>query len=755
MNKLKENILAYMRQEAYKPMTIEELAAAFEITGKKAGPFYGEIDDMEREGHIIKTRKNKYGLPDKMNLIVGKLQGHSKGFGFVISETAGIEDVYVSAENMNGAMNNDTVVARVSTNVLPGKRIEGEIIRIINRANTQIVGTFEKSNNFGFVVPDDKRIYQDIFIPREYINGAVHGYKVVALIDKWPDKRRNPEGKIIEVLGSTATPGVDILSVIRKYNLPEVFPEEVENYVEAISEEIPPIEYKKRRDLRNLNIVTIDGEDAKDLDDAVSIEVLGDGNYRLGVHIADVTHYVKEKSPLDKEAYIRATSVYLIDRVIPMLPKKLSNGLCSLNPKVDRLTLSCTMVIDKSGRVLEHDIFESIIKTKERMTYTNVTKILKDNDPEMLEKYGYLVPEFKLMEELCSVLNKRRIGRGALDFEFEESMIILDETGKPIDIRPRQREIANRIIEEFMLVCNETIAEHMYWANMPFVYRIHEEPNEEKLAAFGEFVYNLGYVLKYSKEIHPKILQDLLAQLKGKKEETVVSTLMLRSLKQARYDPECSGHFGLAAKYYCHFTSPIRRYPDLAIHRIIKEFLLGKIDSKRAEKLRSFVVEASKQSSDMERRATEAERETDDLKKTEYMADRLGEEFIGIISSVTSFGIFIELENTIEGLVHVSNMIDDYYIYDEKNHTLTGERLRRVYRLGDEVRIKVVKADIETRTIDFAIVPIEGEALVETKGWVKERTQSSVKPRTRVKAKDKDKENKNDKKIKKDKENNK
>ena len=745
MNKLKENILEYMRQEAYKPMTIEELSTAFEINGKKAAPFYEEIDEMEREGHIIKTRKNKYGLPDKMNLIVGKLQGHSKGFGFVISEVAGTEDVYVSAENMNGAMNNDTVVVRVSTNVLPGKRIEGEIIRIINRANTQIVGTFEKSSNFGFVIPDDKRIYQDIFIPKESINGAIHGYKVVALIEKWPDKRRNPEGKIIEILGSSTTPGVDILSVIRKYNLPEVFPEEVENYAEGISEEIPEVEFRKRRDLRNLNIVTIDGEDAKDLDDAVSIEELGDGKYRLGVHIADVTHYVKEKSPLDKEAFIRATSVYLIDRVIPMLPKKLSNGLCSLNPKVDRLTLSCTMVIDKSGKVLEHDIFESIIKTKERMTYTDVTKILKDSDPEVSERYAYLLPEFKLMEQLCSILNKRRIDRGALDFEFEESMIILNEAGKPIDIRPRQREIANRIIEEFMLVCNETIAEHMYWANMPFVYRIHEEPNEEKLAAFGEFVHNLGYVLKYSKEMDPKVLQDLLAQLKGKKEETVVSTLMLRSLKQARYDPECSGHFGLAAKYYCHFTSPIRRYPDLAIHRIIKEFLLGKIDSKRQEKLRAFVVEASKQSSDMERRATEAERETDDLKKTEYMADRIGEEYIGIISSVTSFGIFIELENTIEGLVHVSNMIDDYYIHDEKNHTLTGERLRKVYRLGDDVKIKVVKADIETRTIDFAIVTIEGESGTVKKDQNKERTQRSAKPGSRVKAKAKDKDKDKDK----------
>lgn len=742
MNKLKENILSYMRQEAYKPMKIEELADLFEIKKKEMGSFYAVIDDLEMDGQIIKTRNSKYGLPDKMNLIVGRLQGHAKGFGFVMPDTPESEDIYVSAENMNGAMNNDTVIVRISGNVVPGKRIEGEIIRIINRANKDVVGTFEKSENFGFVVPDDKRIYQDIFIPKESINGAKHGYKVVAEIERWPDKRRNPEGKIIEILGSKETPGVDILSVIRKYDLPEIFPDEVESYTDSISEEIPKSEYTRRRDLRDLNIVTIDGEDAKDLDDAVSVEVLPDGKYKLGVHIADVTYYVKEKSPLDKEAFIRGTSVYLIDRVIPMLPKKLSNGLCSLNPKIDRLTLSCSMVIDKAGKVVSHEIYESIIRTKERMTYTDVTKILKDNDPEVSKRYDYLIPEFKLMEELCLILNKNRIGRGALDFEFEESKIILNEAGKPVEIKPYDREIANRIIEEFMLICNETISEHMYWTGIPFIYRIHENPDEEKLAAFGEFVHNLGYVLKPVKEMHPKVLQDLLSQMKGKKEENVVSTLMLRSLKQARYSPDNSGHFGLAAKYYSHFTSPIRRYPDLAIHRIIKEALHGNINDNRISKLKSFVTDASKQSSDMERRATEAERETDDLKKTEYMADRIGEEYTGIISSVTSFGIFIQLDNTIEGLVHVSNMIDDYYIYDEKNHTLMGERYRRVYRLGDNVKIKVAKADIETRSIDFAIVEHEEDmdipkpiANTETKPKVKAKPKNGSKPKPEGKPK--------------------
>jgi ribonuclease R len=708
MLKVKDNIIEFMQAEDYVPMTIEELTDAFEIKKKEIGIFLGLIDEMEAAGTIVRTRKNKYGLPIKMNQVVGKLQGHQKGFGFVSREGTDLEDIFIAAENMNGAMNGDTVVAQIAKIAIPGKRIEGEIIRVLTRANKDVVGTFESSGHFGFVVPDDKRIYQDIFISKENMNGAKNGHKVVAEIEQWPDKRRNPEGKVIEILGDKNTPGVDILSVIRKYNLPEEFPEDVESYANNIPDEIPEEEYEKRRDLRDLNIVTIDGEDAKDLDDAVSVELLPDGTYRLGVHIADVTNYVKEKSPLDKEAYIRGTSVYLIDRVIPMLPKKLSNGICSLNPKVDRLTLSCSMIIDKAGNVLSHEIYESIIKTKERMTYTDVTKILKDSDPDVVERYEYLVPDFKLMEELCNILNKRRMTRGALDFEFEESYIILDEKGKPVDIKPRERETANRVIEEFMLICNETIAEHMFWASMPFVYRIHEDPDEQKLAAFSEFVHNLGYNLKAVKEMHPKVLQDLLSQLKGTREENVVSTLMLRSLKQARYSEECSGHFGLAAKYYCHFTSPIRRYPDLAIHRIIKEFLLGKINDKRIEKLKKFVADASKQSSDMERRATEAERETDDLKKTEYMADRIGEEFNGLISSVTTFGLFIELENTIEGLVHVSNMLDDYYIYDEKNHTLIGEHSRRVYRLGDKVKIKVVKADIETRTIDFEIVEHEG-----------------------------------------------
>ncbi|SKA93672.1 RNAse R [Caloramator quimbayensis] len=707
MSIIKDKLLAFMKEEAYKPMTAEELSNIFDVDFKELKTFYKILDEMEEEGLIVKTRKNRYGILEKMNLVVGKLQGNPKGYGFLIPDDVGIEDIYVSGENMNGAMNNDRVIVKILKERTANKRVEGEVIRILKRANNKVVGTFEKSQNFGFVIPDDKRIYQDIFIPKADMNGAKTGYKVVVEVTKWPENRRNPEGRIIEILGNKDKPGVDILSIIKKYNLPEEFPEEVEEYAESISEEIPEKEINRRRDLRNLKIVTIDGEDAKDLDDAVSIEKLPNGKYRLGVHIADVTYYVKEKSPLDKEAFERATSVYLVDRVIPMLPKKLSNGLCSLNPKVDRLTLSCVMTIDSTGKVVEHEIFESIIKTSERMTYTDVTKILRDKDEDTIKRYDYLYEDFKLMEELCKILYNKRMQRGALDFDFEECKIILDEKGRPVEIKPYEREIANRIIEEFMIVCNETVAEYMYWAGIPFVYRIHENPDEEKIRVFSEFIYNLGYYLKPVADMHPKVLQEVLNAVKDKPEQVIIDTLLLRSLKQARYSPESTGHFGLASRYYCHFTSPIRRYPDLTIHRIIKDYINGRIDEKKMQKYSKFVEKASKQSSDMERLAQEAERETDDLKKVEYMSERIGEVYDGVISSVTSFGMFVELPNTIEGLVHMSNMDDDYYIYDEKHYTLIGEKFKKVYRLGDKVKVKVVKTDIDSRTIDFTLV--EGE----------------------------------------------
>lgn len=708
MSKVKDQILAFMKEEAYKPLKAAEIASIFEI-GKRDMPMLLDVlNEMESEGLIFKTRKEKYACPERLGLIAGRLQGHHKGFGFVIPSTEDVDDLFIPLENMNGAMNGDEVIARITRDAKEtGKRTEGEISRIVKRHNTKIVGTFEKNGYFGFVVPDDPKIYQDIFIAKNDIQGANTGEKVVVEVTKWPENRRNPEGKVIEILGHKDEIGVDIISIIKKYNLPESFPDNVQEAADLIPDEIPKSDYKGRRDLRDMKIVTIDGEDAKDLDDAISIERLDENRYRLGVHIADVTHYVKENNPLDKEAFNRATSVYLVDRVIPMLPKKLSNGICSLNPKVDRLTLTCMMIIDENGKVLEHEVFESIIKTSERMTYTDVTKILKDKDEELMKRYDYLLDEFNAMEELCEILNKKRMDRGALDFDFEECKVILDEEGKPIDIKPYEREIANRIIEEFMLICNETIAEYMFWSGIPFIYRIHEKPNEEKLLAFGEFIYNLGYYLRPGKEVHPKTLQKLLEEVKGKDEEQVISTLLLRSLKKAKYLEECTGHYGLAAKYYCHFTSPIRRYPDLGIHRIIKEFIHGKIDSKREGRLKKFVVNASKQSSEMERIAQEAERETVDLKKAEYMAERIGEVYEGVISSVTGFGIFVELPNTIEGLIHISHLEDDYYVYDESKQLIVGEVTKKTYKLGEKIKVKVAKVDIATKTIDFSLVKEE------------------------------------------------
>ncbi|MDD3224932.1 MAG: ribonuclease R [Clostridium sp.] len=710
---LKEKLISFMREQAYKPMNITELANIFKVSKAELKEFKKLLIEMEEEGIIVKNRTEHYGEPERMGLIVGKLQGNAKGFGFVLRE-GDIPDIFIPSSYMNGAMNGDSVIAKITREGNNGKKCEGEIIRILKRANDTIIGVYDDSKNFGFVVPDDARIHQDVFIPKSMRGNAKSKDVVVAKITNWPKNRRNPEGKIIEVLGKKEDKGVDILTIIKKHKLPEEFPKAVADFLEKIPDNVPESSFRGRRDLRDIKMVTIDGEDAKDLDDAVSVEKLSNGNYKLGVHIADVSNYVQEGNPLDKEALKRATSVYLIDRVIPMLPKKLSNGICSLNPKIERLAMTCMMEIDSEGKVLNHDIFESVIKTNERMTYTDVTKILRDHDEETIERYKDLHEDFKAMEELAQILNKRRMQRGAIDFDFQESNIILDENGKPIDIKPYERGIANRIIEEFMLVCNETVAEHMFWTNTPFVYRIHENPDNEKLEHFNEFVHNLGYIIKWGSEVHPKELQKIIEKVKGKKEETVVSTLLLRSLKQARYSPECVGHFGLAAKYYCHFTSPIRRYPDLIIHRIIKEFLHGKIDAKRSKKLIATVDYASVQSSEMERVAQEAEREVDDLKKAQFMSDKIGEEYTGIISSVTNFGIFIELPNTVEGLVHISDLNDDYYIYDERHLSLIGERSKKVYRLGDEVVIKVSRVDLELHQVYFAIPNVNDEENTDT-----------------------------------------
>lgn len=704
---IKQTLVSFMKEPAYRPMDIEELVAIFDIKPNEYNAFKKTLRVMEREGLIIRTKKDRYAIaePDfsKENLVIGKLQAHAKGFGFLIPDEEGEKDVFIPSSFINGAINGDKIAVKVTREDTNTKKREGEVVEIIERNTVLVVGVYEDSKNFGFVVSEDTRMSQDIFISKKDRNGAKDGDVVTVKITKWPDQKRKPEGVVTEVLGRKGDRGIDILTIIKKNGLPEEFSNKVLNFAESISEEIDEKEYKGRMDLRNLRMVTIDGEDAKDLDDAVSIEKLKNGNFRLGVHIADVTHYVKENNPLDKEALNRATSVYLIDRVIPMLPRKLSNGICSLNPHVDRLTLTCFMEIDHKGKVVNHEIVESIIKTDERMTYTDVTKILKDNDEELIKRYDYLYEDFKMMEELCNILRAKRTRRGAIDFEIAEAKITLNELGKPIEIKPYDREISNRMIEEFMLAANETVAEHMFWTHLPFVYRIHENPDEEKLAKFKEFIYNLGYTVHWTEEIRPKSFQEILEKVKGKNEETVVSTLLLRSMMQAKYAPECIGHFGLAAQYYCHFTSPIRRYPDLQIHRIIKEHLHGEIDEKRTDKLKNIVGYAAKQSSEMERKAQDAEREVDDLKKAEYMQDRIGEEFEGIISSVTSFGVFVELPNTIEGLVHITDLDDDYYIFNEAHLSLIGERTKKMYKLGDKLKVECVNVDIANREIFFKI----------------------------------------------------
>lgn len=717
MRERKERIVDFMKQDAYKPLLFKELVTVLDVPKEEVELFRQVMDELEAEGKIFKTHRDRYAVPERMSLVVGRVQGNERGFGFVVPDDENLKDIFISADSLNGAMHNDRVVARINRGSAEDRRAEGEVIRIISRANNTIVGTFESSKYFGFVVPDNKRIPGDIFIPKDEVNGAKNGYKVVAEIIKWPEKRRNAEGRIIEIIGDQDEVGTDIVSIIRAHDFSETFPEEVLHQAESIPDTVTEDMIKGRRDLRDLRMVTIDGEDAKDLDDAVSVERLPDGNYRLGVHIADVTHYVTEHSPLDKEALHRGTSVYLVDRVLPMLPKKLSNGICSLNPQVDRLAFTVMMDIDPAGRVYNHEIFESVIKTNERMTYTNVYKILVENDQELMKRYDYLVDDFRTMEELALILRNKRNTRGAIDFDFQETKVILDEKGKPVEIRPYVITIANKIIEEFMLVCNETVAEHFYWANSPFVYRVHEDPDTDKIESLNEFIHNLGYHIKGINKIHPKALQEVLNKVKGSRHERIISTVMLRSLQKARYYQENLGHFGLAAKYYSHFTSPIRRYPDLIIHRIMKEQLKGRMDERREDHLHNVLPDIAKQCSERERAAEEAERETKDLKKVEFMKQHEGETFKGVISSVASFGMFVELDNTVEGLIRMSSLEDDYYVFNEKQYCLVGERTRKMYRIGDEVKVLVARADITARQIDFHLVEGEpGEADGEDSG---------------------------------------
>lgn len=699
----KERILAYMESEGYVPIKRRDMRAMLSVPQEDREKFENLINELIAEGRVFETKKGKLASPKDLQMATGTFIGHARGFGFVTPDAGG-EDIFIPASETMGAMQKDRVLYKMLHKAEKGKKADGVIVRILERGQQRIVGTFEAgSKGYGFVVADDKKIAKDIFISRENTKGAVTGHKVVVEITDYGEDRRNPEGKVIEILGHINDPGVDILSVIRRYELAVEFPEEVYAEIEHLGTEVAEADKKGREDLRDLLTITIDGADAKDLDDAVSLKRLGNGNFELGVHIADVSHYVRENTALDKEAYARGTSVYLVDRVIPMLPHKLSNGICSLNPHVDRLALSCLMEVNGRGEVVSHRILESVINSDYRMTYTAVREILEDGTPALLEQYAEILPMLEDMEELRQILGEKRRKRGSVNFDLPESKIILDENGKPIDIKPYEKSIATNMIEEFMLVYNETIAENSFWQEMPFMYRSHQEPDEDKLEKMEQFLRGFGYYLrKKDGEIHPRELQKVLQKAEETDEERIITRMVLRSMMQARYTAENGGHFGLAAKYYCHFTSPIRRYPDLEIHRMIKKMLHGELDEKASVYYRRKMPDWAKHCSKQERVAEDAERDTDALKKVEFMEDKVGQIYEGIISGVTNWGIYVELPNTIEGMVALSQMDDDYYEFDEKKMLVFGKRTKKSYRLGDKVVVSVAKVDRMMGTIDFA-----------------------------------------------------
>ena len=711
----KKKIVALMKEPSYVPMKEKELACLMQVQAEERAELKRLLQELLLEGKIQVNRRGRYSVPS-VPPVIGTFIGHQKGFGFVEVEGRR-EDLFVPAAKTNGACHQDTVEVRLLGGY-PGGRQEAEVVRILARGMTQVVGTFQQNRSFGFVIPDNSRFGRDIFIPKEKTGGAVTGSKVIVEITDYGGQGRSPEGRIAEILGHINDPGVDILSIVKSCGIPDSFPEEVLRQAEHAaapakeeSEELP--ELSDRMDLRDLPMVTIDGEEAKDLDDAVSL-YRKDGSYHLGVHIADVSHYVKEGSALDTEALRRGTSVYLADRVIPMLPHVLSNGVCSLNAGEDRLALSCLMKLNVQGEVVDYTIAPSVIRVDERMTYTSVAAILEKDDPQECARYERFVPMFRDMAALSALIRENRHRRGAVDFDFPESRIRLDEEGHPVEIVPHERNTATRLIEDFMLLANETVAQHFYWLQTPFLYRTHETPDQDKMRRLATFVYNLGYSMKIGQEeVHPKELQKLLEKAEGTPEENLIGRLTLRSMKQARYTTQCTGHFGLASRYYCHFTSPIRRYPDLQIHRIIKEQLSGRLDETRIAHYETILDSVASQTSRSERRADEAEREVRKLKMTEYMERHIGGVYEGVISGITSWGLYVELPNTVEGLVHVSSLPGDFFQYDEASCEMRGTKTDACYRLGERVRVQVRFADRFTRSIDFILAEDEMEGKIE------------------------------------------
>ena len=701
-NLVKEKLYDFICDDMYKPMRLKDIRFLLQVSDSDKKRVETALNELINEGKITVTPKGKYKKLDN-NLKVGTFIGNKKGFGFVRVDGEK-DDYFIPAKYSLDAFHNDRVVIKPEETAKSGRRSEAKVVQVLERGLSVVVGTFEKQDGFGFVIPDNQKVSDDIFVSKKDSMSAMTGHKVVCKIINYGKSGKSPEGEIIEILGHVNDPATDILSVVRAYDIPMEYPEKVMDSLKDIPDEVSPEQLEGRTDFREWDTVTIDGEDAKDLDDAITISYK-DGIYTLGVHIADVTNYVIEKSPLDKEALKRGTSCYLVDSVIPMIPHKLSNGICSLNAGVDRLTLSCVMDIDKKGKMINHYICEGVIRVNERMTYTNVAKILDRSDEEVLKRYESLIPMFDTMKELADIIRANRVKRGSIDFDVPETKIIVDENHKPVEIKPYDRNPATKIIEDFMLMANETVAEDYFWQELPFEYRTHESPDPEKIEHLIFFMNNFGLFTRPSKdEIHPKELQKILLKIEGEPYEALISKMMLRSMKQARYSTECSGHFGLSCKYYCHFTSPIRRYPDLQIHRIIKENLRGELNDKRIKHYQKILPGVADDNSLKERRAEEAEREVIKLKEIEYMSEHIGEEFDGVVSGVTSNYIFVELENTVEGAVSVAYMYDDCYYFAEEEYAMIGENSGKRYQLGDKVRIKVLNCDKIKKNIDFSII---------------------------------------------------
>ena len=703
MEERKEKIFEFIKDKDYTPMKAKEIALLLGVPKNDYNDFVNILKELEDEYKIRKNRKNRYILVEE-KYYEGYYRKNQKGFGFVKVDE---EEVYISKENSLNALNEDKVLIQIIKEKSKDQSSEGKVVKILKHEKDTAVGIFQKSQNFGFVVPDDKKFGTDIYISKKNFGKARNNHKVLVKITKYPKDGKKAEGEIVEVLGNVNEAGVDMLSLIKEHKLPAKFPEQVVEEARKCGNEIDKKDIKNRVDLRDKIIFTIDGEDAKDLDDAVRVEKLENGNYKLDVHIADVSYYVKEDSLLDREALIRGTSIYMLGRVIPMLPRELSNGICSLNAGEDRFTLSCSMEIDNKGKVISAEIYKGIINVTERMSYTDVQKIIDESDEEVLQKYSKYIQEFKNMEELAHILKSRRLENGYLNLDIPESKIDLDVDGYVTNVSKYETTFAHEIIEQFMLTANETIAEKFFWLDAPFIYRVHEKPDIEKVQELNRFLWNFGLNIKANKDnIYPKEFSKVLEEIKGKEEEKVISTLILRTLKVARYEAENQGHFGIASKYYCHFTSPIRRYPDLFIHRIISKYLEDNyvVDDEFIEKYKEEAENRANQSSEREKIATLVEREAEDIKKAEYMESRIGEEYEGIVSSITPFGMFVELPNTVEGLIRFENLGNEYFIYDEEKKRLIGEHSNTVYKIGDKVNIRVLSANKLLRQIDFEII---------------------------------------------------